>query len=177
MLPEPDKEAWSEARSLADSMGLSITYHQVDVTSQSSLSETFGKCFEQSSASHPVRGLFVAAGINQIKPALEYTPEEFRRVIDVNLTGTFFCAQAFAKEWFARNEGVDGTAGKGASIVLTGSMSGHVANAGLLCTAYNASKAGVCVIPASSQGHWLIDIGQPSRQESGSRMEWKGHQS
>ena len=143
MLPEPDKDAWPEAQKLAESQGLSITYHQVDVTSQSSLSTVFAKCFETSTESHPVRGLFVAAGINQLKPALDYTPEEFRKVIDVNLTGTFFCAQAFAREWFARNEGVDGTAGKGASIVLTGSMSGHVANAGLLCTAYNASKAGV----------------------------------
>lgn len=152
MLPEPDKEAWSEATSLADSQGLSIQYHQVDVTSQSSLSSVFSKCFTQSNQHQdgsgpaaPIRGLYVAAGINQIKPALDYTPDEFRKVIDVNLTGTFFCAQAFAKEWFERNPAVDGSAGKGASIVLTGSMSGHIANAGLLCTAYNASKAGVSV--------------------------------
>lgn len=143
MLPEPDKDAWAKAVSLADSQNLSISYHQVDVTSQTSLSTIFARCFEQSSSTHPIRGLYVAAGINQIKPALEYTAAEFRKVIDVNLTGTFFCAQAFAKEWFERNPDVDGTAGMGASIVLTGSMSGRVANAGLLCTAYNASKAGV----------------------------------
>jgi NAD(P)-dependent dehydrogenase (short-subunit alcohol dehydrogenase family) len=100
-----------------------------------------------------VKGLYVAAGINQLKAALDYTPEDFRKIIDVNLTGTFFCAQAFAKEWFERNPNGSGQAGQGASIVLTGSMSGHVANAGLLCTSYNASKAGVSLKGSKSESY------------------------
>lgn len=179
MLPQPDKEAWAEVESLADSQGLKIRYHQVDVTSQTSLSTTFSKCFEQSATTHPMKGLYVAAGINQIKPALEYTPEEFRKVIDVNLTGTFFCAQAFAREWFERHPNVDGSAGRGASIVLTGSMSGHVANAGLMCTAYNASKAGVSLhVRILSVKLGLIWVtGQSGGQEFGFRVEWSRYPS
>jgi NAD(P)-dependent dehydrogenase (short-subunit alcohol dehydrogenase family) len=146
MLPTPDPEGWKEAESTASSSSLSIKYHQVDVTSQQSLSSVFSTIFSSSPEGAPVRGMYVAAGINQLKPALDYTPEDFRKVIDVNLTGTFFCAQAFAREWFERNPGLSGKAGVGASIVLTGSMSGHVANAGLTCAAYNASKAGVSYI-------------------------------
>lgn len=155
MLPHPDKAAWPEALSLAESNGLYIRYHQVDVTSQTSLSSTFSECFAQQTEGAPVRGIYIAAGINQIKPALEYQPDEFRKVIDVNLTGTFFAAQAFAKEWFKRNPKGATAAGQGASIVLTGSMSGHVANTGLLCAAYNASKAGVSGSDTDSHRHPL----------------------
>jgi len=143
MLPEPDAEGWKEALDTAQEQGTSINYHTVDVTSQESLSSVFSTIFKSTPSSTPVKGLYVAAGINQLKAALDYTPADFRKVIDVNLTGTFFCAQAFAKEWFEKNPNGNGKAGSGASIVLTGSMSGHVANADLLCAAYNASKAGV----------------------------------
>lgn len=143
MLPEPDVQGWKEALSTAQDQGTSIKYLTVDVTSQESLSSVFSTIFDSTPSSTPVKGLYVAAGINRLKAALDYTPEDFRKVIDVNLTGTFFCAQAFAKEWFAKNPDGTGKAGEGASIVLTGSMSGHVANSGLLCASYNASKAGV----------------------------------
>jgi NAD(P)-dependent dehydrogenase (short-subunit alcohol dehydrogenase family) len=143
MLPEPDAAGWEEAINTAEEQGTSINYHTVDVTSQESLSSVFSTIFKSTPSSTPVKGLYVAAGINQLKAALDYTPADFRKVIDVNLTGTFFCAQAFAKEWFEKNPNENGQAGIGASIVLTGSMSGHVANVDLLCAAYNASKAGV----------------------------------
>jgi len=90
-----------------------------------------------------------------LKAATDYTAEEWRKIIDVNLTGTFLVAQAFGKEWLAANPDVGGEAGgggKGASVVMTGSMSGHVANFGLECAAYNASKAGVGVVLCSDTG-------------------------
>lgn len=143
MLPEADHDAWESAQQTASTNNVSIKYHQVDVTSQQSLSSVFSDIFNSTPTDLPIKGMYVAAGINQVKPALEYTPEDFRKVIDVNLTGTFFCAQAFAREWLKQNPDCSGKAGEGASVVLTGSMSGHVANAGLLCASYNASKAGV----------------------------------
>jgi NAD(P)-dependent dehydrogenase (short-subunit alcohol dehydrogenase family) len=151
MLPEPDADGWKEAVHAAKEQGTSIKYHTVDVTSQESLSTVFSDIFKSTPSSTPVKGLYVAAGINRLKAALDYTPEDFRKVIDVNLTGTFFCAQAFAREWLERNPHGNGTAGQGASIVLTGSMSGHVANAGLLCASYNASKAGVSQIQVRTE--------------------------
>lgn len=37
------------------------------------------------------------AGLGTAKPATRETPDEFRQVLDVNLMGTYWCAQAFAR--------------------------------------------------------------------------------
>ncbi|WWC97264.1 hypothetical protein V866_004143 [Kwoniella sp. B9012] len=144
LLPEPSQPQWSKAEELAKSKGLEITYHPLDVTDQNAVSKLFSDLFKMDSKEHPIRGLFTSAGIQIMMPAVDYSTEKFRKVIDVDLTGTFLCAQAFAKEWFKRHPTMDGQAGvNGASIAMTGSMSGHIANLGIECAAYNASKAGV----------------------------------
>lgn len=38
-----------------------------------------------------------SAGVREIKPVLELPLEEWRRVIDVNITGVFLCSQAFGR--------------------------------------------------------------------------------
>lgn len=53
-------------------------------------------------------------------PAHEFSVERFRRLMEINVTGTFSLAQAVALEMKKAN--VDG------SMVLTASMSGSVAN-------------------------------------------------
>ncbi len=55
----------------------------------------FRRLFEEAPAGAPVRGLLVSAEFNQLKPALDYTRDEFRNVIDVNLIGSFLCAPRF----------------------------------------------------------------------------------
>ncbi len=40
-----------------------------------------------------------------VKPAVEYTVEEFNKSMDTNLRGTFFCAQAAAKHMLAAGKG------------------------------------------------------------------------
>lgn len=73
------------------------------------------------------------AGINKIGPAELFTDEDWERVLDVNLTGTFRCCRAFGLLMLA--------AGKG-SIVNIGSIAGAVtALPGR--APYAASKAGV----------------------------------
>lgn len=42
----------------------------------------------------PVHVLVTSAGIVGWSPSVDLTPQAWQRVIDVNLTGTFFCAQA-----------------------------------------------------------------------------------
>ncbi|WVQ94077.1 hypothetical protein IAU59_001155 [Kwoniella sp. CBS 9459] len=144
LLPEPSQPQWAKAEELAKSKGLKITYHPLDVTDQDAVTKLFSDLFKADSQDQPIRGLFTSAGIQIMMPALEYSTDKFRKVIDVDLTGTFLCAQAFAKEWFKRHPSMDGQAGVGgASIAMTGSMSGHIANLGIECAAYNASKAGV----------------------------------
>jgi NAD(P)-dependent dehydrogenase (short-subunit alcohol dehydrogenase family) len=76
-----------------------------------------------------------AAGITAWGDSVDVTPDAWRRVIDVNLTGTFFSCQAFARAVFAGG-------GKGA-IVNVSSMSAFVVNIPQRQTSYNASKAAV----------------------------------
>jgi len=79
--------------------------------------------------------LFNNAGIVLHKSALDVTPDEWLNVINVNLNGVFFVAQAFAKKLVA--------AKRPGSIINTASMSGTIVNIPQPQASYNASKAGV----------------------------------
>jgi NAD(P)-dependent dehydrogenase (short-subunit alcohol dehydrogenase family) len=78
------------------------------------------------------------AGISIRHPFLEITPEEWRRIIDVNLNGIFLVGRASAELMLA---------GEGGAIVNTGStnaLTGYHYYAD-----YNASKAGVVELTRS----------------------------
>jgi 3-oxoacyl-[acyl-carrier protein] reductase len=79
-----------------------------------------------------VDALVNSAGISVRKSFLETTPAEFERVLRVNLTGSFLCGQAAAREMTK--------AGRG-RIVNIASISGQRAGWGR--TAYGTSKGGV----------------------------------
>jgi len=75
------------------------------------------------------------AGVSSIAPVLELDSDEWQRVLDVNLTGVFYGAQA-AGRWFAENEPDDG-----GQIINISSIFGQGGVQGR--AAYNASKGGV----------------------------------
>lgn len=72
------------------------------------------------------------AGVEKRAPFLEITAGDWRRQIDVNLSGTFYCAQAAAREMAAHRYG---------RIVNVCSVAGLIGPIDL--AAYGASKAGV----------------------------------
>jgi len=79
--------------------------------------------------------LVANAGISIRAPFLEIREEDWRRVLDVNLTGVFLCAQQAARRMVAAG---------GGTILMTAStngLSGHP-----LYADYNASKAGVILL-------------------------------
>lgn len=82
----------------------------------------------------PVTLAVNSAGIANASPALDMPTEQWRTVIDVNLTGVFVSCRAEARAM--RRAG-------GGAIVNIASMSGTIANRGLHQGHYNASKAGV----------------------------------
>lgn len=90
--------------------------------------------------------LFNNAGIVIQKPVTELEPEEWLKVIDVNLNGIFYVAQAFGKYLIDSNQ-------KGA-IVNTASMSGTVVNFPQQQASYNTSKAGVVQLTKSLAVEW-----------------------
>ncbi len=79
--------------------------------------------------------LFNNAGICHHKDALQCTPEEWKKVIDVNLNGAFFVAQAFSRFLISQK--------KTGNIVNTASMSGTIVNIPQCQASYNSSKAAV----------------------------------
>ncbi len=85
------------------------------------------------------------AGIAHQAPAEDLTLDQWRRMIDVNLTGVFLTAQAEARVMLAND---------GGSIVNIASMSGTIANRGLTQVHYNASKAGVMHLTKSMAVEW-----------------------
>ncbi len=83
------------------------------------------------------------AGVGTAVPATRETPDEFRRVIDINLNGSYFMAQACAR---AMGDG-------GGSIVNIGSVIGST-SAFLPQAAYAASKAAIIGLTRDLAQQW-----------------------
>lgn len=87
------------------------------------------------------------AGYCENFPAEEYPSSNAQRLIQVNLLGSLFIAQSFAKPLIKNNI-------KGGSIVMIGSMSGVIVNDPQPQIAYNMSKAGVIHMVKSLACEW-----------------------
>ena len=82
------------------------------------------------------------AGIGTAVPATRETPEEFRKVVDINLHGSYWVAQACGRAM-----------GPGSSIINIASILG-ITTAGLPQAAYAASKAGVIGLTRDLAQQW-----------------------
>ena len=72
------------------------------------------------------------AGIEKRSPFLEITPKDWKRQLDVNLSGTFYCSQSAAYHMVKRNYG---------RIINISSVAGLIGPIDL--AAYGAAKAGI----------------------------------
>jgi NAD(P)-dependent dehydrogenase (short-subunit alcohol dehydrogenase family) len=95
-----------------------VSYISCNVMDERSVTETFAHI--EQSARHPLRGLVTLAGISGRSPAVDYKISAFRQIIEVNVIGTFLCAQAAAR--IMQRQMVGG------SIVMFASMSGTNVN-------------------------------------------------
>lgn len=103
------------------------------------------------SASPPLGALVNCAGTGADKLAVDTSVAEFRRILDINLIGSFAVARAAARHWLE-----NGTRG---AIVNISSVSGLCGNRGR--TAYGASKGGVnlmTLVMANELGHAGIRV-------------------
>lgn len=97
-----------------------------DVTDEASVS----KAFEAAAAAGPIDDVVHAAGIATIRAVADMSAAEFRRVVDVNLTGAFLVAREAARRLPA-----------GGNLVFVASQAGL--KGGRLWGAYSASKGGL----------------------------------
>ncbi len=83
------------------------------------------------------------AGISANKPTIELTEEEWRRTIDVNLTGAFLTAQAAGRRMLKQGSGL---------LLFTASL--YHATAGAARAAYCGSKGGVANLARALACEW-----------------------
>jgi len=96
----------------------------------------------------PISSVVANAGLNVPSSALGITLEDFRRVVDVNLTGVFATAREAARRMIAIGSPQTG-AGR---IVLIGSVGSHRVLDKLV--AYNATKAAVLMMGKALAKEW-----------------------
>jgi len=95
----------------------------------------------------PVDVLVANAGHGLGHGFLDQAPEEWRHVIDTNITGTLFLIQPIVQRMVERGEG---------KVLITGSIAGHIA--GSFQAVYNGTKAFVDSF-AAALGNELKDTG------------------
>lgn len=88
---------------------------------------------------------FCNAGITKEVPVEEDTYEDWKKIIDVNLNGTFLTAQAAGKVMIKQG---------GGSIINTASMSAHIVNIPQKECSYAASKAAVIQMSKNMAIEW-----------------------
>jgi sorbose reductase len=90
--------------------------------------------------------VFIAnAGKTADNGILDASVEQWNEVIETDLTGTFNCARAVGLHFRERKTG---------SLVITASMSGHIANYPQEQTSYNVAKAGCVHLARSLANEW-----------------------
>ena len=114
----------------------------VDVTDYEQTQATFEEVEKEFGA---VDILVASAGIVIGEAAEDSTAETWRKVMDVNVNGVFFSAQAAGRAMMARKSG---------SIVLIASMSGMIVNTPQKQASYNTSKGGVIMLAKSLAAEW-----------------------
>ncbi|KJZ71516.1 hypothetical protein HIM_09104 [Hirsutella minnesotensis 3608] len=121
---EPDKE-WEDARRRVVPNGVAAW----SIASKTSLN-----------------GAIVAAGVLQITPAMEYATEDAAAMLATNFAGAFETASAVARMMFKYK--------CGGSICFIASMSGLVANKGMVSAVYNSSKVALIQLTRSLAMEW-----------------------
>lgn len=138
------KIAKQTAKDISDKYDVKCIAYHCDVTDV----ETVKKVMQETLNDFiSIDGLFNNAGIGIHKAAIDLTPEDWRKIIDVNLNGVFWVAQTVGKYFIDNNI-------KG-SIVNTASMSAHIVNVPQKQVSYNSSKAAVLHLTKSLAVEWV----------------------
>ncbi len=132
------------AARIAEQHGVRAVGIRCDVTDPGSAAQAMAEVVDQLGVPQV---LVNAAGICIHADALEVTPEDWRRVIDIDVNGVFFTSQAFAREVTR--------AGGSASIINVASMSAFAVNIPQRQVSYNAAKAAVQQMTRSLAVEWI----------------------
>lgn len=124
-----------------ESRGGIACYGLLDATDRTSCDEVVEKAV---STFGEISSAVINHGVIEVAPPEKTSEAEWNHVINTNLTGCFYCAQAVGNRMI--------TQGQGGSIVMTSSNGSLVAFEGL--TAYGASKGGVDMMCRQMAAEW-----------------------
>jgi len=115
---------------------------QTDITDSKSVEQMVEKVLN-----HFNKGdiLLNSAGISGHVPTEEMSDEEWKRVIAVNLDGTFYCCREVGREMIKKSKG---------SIINIASMSASIVNKGSNNVHYCSSKGGVVMLTRALAEQW-----------------------
>ena len=130
------------SRRVAEQTGPAVDVVPLDVRSADGVAEAVDAIVERHGR---IDVLVNNAGTVVHRPALDVSPDEWDRVVDVNLNGVWRCCQVFGRQMVAAGGGV---------IVNIGSISAQIVNRPQWQPAYNASKAGVHQLTKSLAAEW-----------------------
>ncbi len=131
------------ARDALGRYGGKIRFEKLDITDEKAVIQTIDRC---ESEFGEFTGLVNSAGIGRDVPAINTSAELFRKILDVNLIGSFVTARETARRMRKRGIG---------SIVNIASVSGVQGNTGRV--AYGASKAGLIMMTKVMAVEWAPD--------------------
>ncbi|KAK8189890.1 hypothetical protein HDK77DRAFT_443029 [Phyllosticta capitalensis] len=120
-----------------------IIAKKVNVTDADNVNAAVGETAQELGS---VDVLCCFAGVVGCTHAIDMSPEEWRRVLEINTTGSFLCAQAAARQMREQKS-------KG-SIVFIASISGHRVNYPQPQVAYNVSKSSLLHLKNCLAAEW-----------------------
>jgi NAD(P)-dependent dehydrogenase (short-subunit alcohol dehydrogenase family) len=119
---------------------------QLHVSDESSVSAAFERAVSRFGR---LDALINAAGVIKRQPSLEMTADEFRRIMEVNLVGTFLVDKAAGK---IMKDQTPGPGGERGAIVNIASLNSFISLSEVL--AYAASKSGVMGLTRGLANEW-----------------------
>ena len=137
-------ESLEETISLASNASGSVAPLPFEVTDAQAVNAAADSVVERSGS---VDVLINSAGVALMKPSVDVTDDDWAHVIDVNLTGAFYCCRAFGRHMVAAKKG---------RII---NIASDIGLRGLgQWTAYSASKGGLISLTKSLAWEWAPDV-------------------
>lgn len=137
-----EKKANKTAEKIANNTEKKVEAFKVDVTNPEEVSQMIDNIVGEFGS---LDIAFNNAGMAHNVAAEDMSVEEWKKMIDLNLNGVFYCTQAAGRYMLEHG---------GGSIINTASMSAHVVNVPQPQIHYNASKAGVIQLSKSFAVEW-----------------------
>jgi NAD(P)-dependent dehydrogenase (short-subunit alcohol dehydrogenase family) len=136
-------EAAKETADELVSMGFKAAHSATDVTNPADCAAMIETALNVFGG---VDVLVNSAGISRPEPSLEVLPETWRRLVDIQLNGVFFCSQAAGRQMVKQGKE------RGGCIVNISSINAEAAFP--MRTAYSCAKAGVTMMTKTLAIEW-----------------------